>query len=417
MRLNRVLRGWLARQLGGAICALACGLGVAEAANTGFVHAQGDRFVLNGSTFYFVGTNAYYMAIMTALGSRRHADDQLALAQILGFTVMRMWGYADGPNEGMGGNAFQTGPGVYNEASFRALDYVLYKADLAGVRLLIPLVDGNSSYGGVNQYVAWCAPGGGERAFYENPACKQLYENYVSFVLNRVNTYNGRRYKGERSTGEWFIRRSSDGGLLQVAWGSPFLDDVPVPGRFTNPRGADITVYRRSTGEWFIRRGADGDLTYFAWGSPPHGDSPVPADYDGDRLADPAVYRETTGEWFIARSGGGGLWLLAWGAPAHRDLPVPADYDGDRRADVAVYRQVTGEWFIRRSSDGGLIVLAWGAPAHGDSPIPGSFESAGRADVAVYRTTTGQWLIRHSSNGALPSVGWGAPAQADVPLR
>jgi virginiamycin B lyase len=34
------------------------------------------------------------------------------------------------------------------------------------------------------------------------------------------------------TTGEWFIRRSSDGGLDQVFWGAPALGDVPVPGRY-----------------------------------------------------------------------------------------------------------------------------------------------------------------------------------------
>jgi mannan endo-1,4-beta-mannosidase len=87
--------------------------GGADAANSGFVRAQGDGFVLNGQPFRFVGTNAYYMAIFTALGSSAHADDQIAVAQALGFTVMRTWGYADGPNEGVGANAFQTAPGVY----------------------------------------------------------------------------------------------------------------------------------------------------------------------------------------------------------------------------------------------------------------------------------------------------------------
>ena len=178
-------------------------VGGVDAANTGFVRAQGDGFVLNGQPFRFVGTNAYYMAIMTALGSSAHADDQIAVARALGFTVMRTWGYADGPNEGVGADGFQPAPGVYNEQAFRALDYVLYKADLAGVRLLIPLVDGNSSYGGVGQYAAWCAGGGGERVFYEHAGCKQLYKSYVSYVLNRRNTYTGRLYKDDPTVFAW----------------------------------------------------------------------------------------------------------------------------------------------------------------------------------------------------------------------
>ncbi len=196
-----------------------------SAGNVGFVRAQGGQFVLNGSVFRFVGTNAYYMAIMTALGSPAHADDQIALAQALGFTVMRVWGFADGPSDGMGASAFQPSAGVYNETSFQALDYVLYKADLAGIRLIIPLVNGNPSYGGYAQYLDWCAPGGSERTFYESGACRSLYKSYVAYVLNRVNTYNGRRYKDDPTVFAWELANephvtqyADPSGQVMTAW-------------------------------------------------------------------------------------------------------------------------------------------------------------------------------------------------------
>ena len=101
-----------------------------------------------------------------------------------------------------GSAALQPGPGVFNEAAFRAFDYVLHKADLAGVRLLIALTNGNPEFGGVPQYLQWCG-GGSERAFYEASACKALYKNYITYVLNRVNTYNGRRYKDDPTIFAW----------------------------------------------------------------------------------------------------------------------------------------------------------------------------------------------------------------------
>jgi mannan endo-1,4-beta-mannosidase len=182
--------------------AIAVGVGLvdAEASNVGIVRAQDGRFVVNGAPFYFVGTNAHWMIPMTGHGLPAYADDQLALARTLGFTVLRAMGFADGP--GMGAAALQPAPGVFNEAAFRAFDYVLHKADLSGVRLLIPLVNGNPAYGGVPQYLQWCG-GGGERAFYERPACKALYKNYITRVLNRVNTYNGRRYKDDPTIFAW----------------------------------------------------------------------------------------------------------------------------------------------------------------------------------------------------------------------
>jgi mannan endo-1,4-beta-mannosidase len=173
----------------------------AEAANTGFVRAQGTQFTLNGAPFYFAGTNAYYLMVSAAWGSPGYTDDTLAMASQLGFTVLRAWAFYDGGTDGL---ALQPSPGVYNEASFRALDYVLDQADRHGVRLLLPLVNGHpADYGGTAQYVKWCASGSSLLAFYQNASCRQMYKNYVAYVLDRVNTYNGRRYKDDPTVFAW----------------------------------------------------------------------------------------------------------------------------------------------------------------------------------------------------------------------
>ena len=179
-----------------------------EAANSGFVSQQGGQFVLNGSPFRFVGTNAYFMLDAATYGSTAHTDGMLALANGNGFTVLRTWGFFDGDSRGL-----QPSAGAYNESAFRAMDYVLYKADLAGVRLLVTLVNNWGDYGGMPQYVQWCAPGQSTDAFYTTATCKQLYKNYVSHFLNRVNTYNGRTYKNDPTVFGWELAnepRSSD---------------------------------------------------------------------------------------------------------------------------------------------------------------------------------------------------------------
>jgi hypothetical protein len=81
-----------------------------------------------------------------------------------------------------------------------------------------------------------------------------------------------------RTTGQWFIRRSTDSGLLLVPWGAPTLGDLPVPGNYTETgAGArtDVAVYRITTGQWFIRRSAGGALLLVPWGAPSLGDVPV----------------------------------------------------------------------------------------------------------------------------------------------
>src|SRR5262249_17237112 len=124
----------------------------AEAANSGFVSASGGQFVLNGQPFPFASSIAYYLVPAPAWGGTNFADETMTMAHDLGFTVFRTWGFFDDPSQP---TALQPSAGVYNEASFRAMDYVLYKADQAGVRLLISFVNYWPDFGGMPQYVKW----------------------------------------------------------------------------------------------------------------------------------------------------------------------------------------------------------------------------------------------------------------------
>jgi glucose/arabinose dehydrogenase len=222
-------------------------------------------------------------------------------------------------------------------------------------------------------------------------------------------------YRGG-TVAEWFIRRSSDGGLTHVDWGCGSCGDVPVAVDYDGDGFSDVAVFRTTTAEWFIRRSADGGLTHLNWGCVSCGDRPVATDYDGDGRADVAVYRPTTGQWFILRSSDGGVTQVSWGCAACGDIPVPADYDGDGRADIAVYRPTTGKWFILRSSDGAVVQLNWGCAACGDIPVPADYDRDGRTDVAVYRPSTGQWFILRSLDGAVVQVNWGCGSCGDRPV-
>jgi subtilisin len=216
------------------------------------------------------------------------------------------------------------------------------------------------------------------------------------------------------STGDWFIRRSSNGSLLQLLWGATWLRDRPVPADYDGDGRSEVAIYRQTAGQWIIRSSINGTLSQVSWGAPSLDDLPVPADYDGDGRADIAVYRGATGEWFVLRSSNGMQMHLNWGAPSLGDIPVPADYDGDGKADFAVYRGSTGEWFIVRSADQSPAHVAWGAPTLEDVPVPADYDGDGRTDIAVYRAATGQWFVAYSSGGYLTPV-WGAPSLGDVP--
>ena len=220
------------------------------------------------------------------------------------------------------------------------------------------------------------------------------------------------------TTGEWFIRNSSNNADTVIAFGNPGSDDIPAPGNYTVAGKTDLAIYRYTTGTWYIRRATDGGTTIIPFGSPLVGDVPMPADYDGDGITDLAVFRVSTAnaEWYIRLSSTGATRYVAWGCAACADVGVPGDYDGDGKADVAVYRGSTGEFFVQKSTDLSLNQVAWGTPTQGDIPVPGRYTQSTKTDMAVYRSLTGDFLIRRSTDFGTTSVNFGVPSAGDFPV-
>jgi hypothetical protein len=120
--------------------------------------------------------------------------------------------------------------------------------------------------------------------------------------------------------------------MTEVDWGAPQstgLGDRPVPADFDGDGKVDIAIYRASSAEWFVLRSSNGGVIYGIWGTAAasgNGDTPVPADYDADGIADFAVFRSSTGEWFIRRSSDAGMTYVVWGASGVGDVAIPAKY-------------------------------------------------------------------------------------------
>jgi hypothetical protein len=215
--------------------------------------------------------------------------------------------------------------------------------------------------------------------------------------------YGGRARKGDydgdgrtdltiyrpAAAGEWWTSASTS------VYYHGTTTDLPVGGDYDGDGKADIAVFRPSTREWFIAKSTGGGLSFT------HGlsstDTPVPADYTGDGKTDAAVYRHSGSgsawEWRIKVSGGENVTLHG----ETGDIPVPADYDGDGKADIAIYRPSTGEWWIRNSSGAAGTVVAHGNSS--DIPVPADYDGDGKADIAIYRPSDSQWWILHSGGG------------------
>ncbi|MGX7670530.1 cellulase family glycosylhydrolase [Plantactinospora sp. DSM 117369] len=177
----------------------------------GFVVRKGDQLMLDGKRFRFAGTNNYYLMYK----SRTMVDDVFADAKAAGFTVLRHWGFLDigtpggtdsvaGPADGVYFQYWDGAKPAYRDGpdGLERLDYVLYAARQAGIKLVIPLTNNWRDFGGMDQYVRWRG-GQYHDEFYTDPVIRGWYKDWISHVLNRTNTLTGVAYKDDPTVMTW----------------------------------------------------------------------------------------------------------------------------------------------------------------------------------------------------------------------
>lgn len=173
------------------------------------VSPDGTHLRLGDAPFYFCSANCYYL--MTRAADPGTAADAAAVLDDLaaaGVTVVRTWAFADGPQWG----SLQPDPGVYVEAVFRGLDWVVSEAGRRGLHLMLALVNYWRDYGGMGQYVAWSREARGlpppedpdePSEFYEDAWCQAAYSAFVGAVLTRTNTLTRVAYRDDPTIIGW----------------------------------------------------------------------------------------------------------------------------------------------------------------------------------------------------------------------
>jgi mannan endo-1,4-beta-mannosidase len=182
-----------------------------KAANSGFVTKSGNKLMLNGQPFRFVGANTYYLGLREVPDIDYPSDADIeavfADAEAMGINVIRTFaalsvGTARGTDK-----TIQPKRGSWNETALRKLDKVIQLAGEHNIRLVLPLVeqhdyDGISTYGGIGTYTDWRELAN-EYEFFTNCMVKQDFKNYINMLLNRVNSYTGVRYKEDPTVLCW----------------------------------------------------------------------------------------------------------------------------------------------------------------------------------------------------------------------
>lgn len=178
-----------------------------------FVSARNGDFHVDGQSFRYAGTNAYYLQTYENIEPGA-VDRAFNAFENAGITVVRTWGYYDGPAEWNGDAPIQPRAGEYSEENLKLLDKVIAQGKEKGIRFIVTLTNFYPDLGGICQYNLWagvpeaeaCDDSGDSMALFMNGSEQQkLYKNYIDMLLNRVNTETGVAYKNEPAIFSWEI--------------------------------------------------------------------------------------------------------------------------------------------------------------------------------------------------------------------
>ena len=176
------------------------------------IQARGTQFTNGDEAYSFAGANTYYLIYK----SKFMVDAALDAAQAIGLRVIRTWAFLDiasldgsvppGPKEGVYFQYWdpQLAAPAYNDGptGLERLDYAIYAAGQRGLKMILPLVNNWKDFGGIDQYAAWFGLAS-HNDFFSHPNARQAYRNWVSHLLNRVNTYSNVAYRDDETILAW----------------------------------------------------------------------------------------------------------------------------------------------------------------------------------------------------------------------
>ena len=196
-----------------AICLACTARGAGKQAFENFVCRDGDVLKDDEREFRFLSFN---------IPNLHYVEDDMRFDQSMPFRLPDAFEIDDalGTIEQMGGQIVRTytlavkkaddpadlpryilGPGQFNEEAFKVLDQVIAAAHRHHVRLLIPFVDQWSWWGGTAELAAF--RGKKPEEVWTDPQVIEDFKNIVTFVVNRVNTVTGVRYRDDKAILAW----------------------------------------------------------------------------------------------------------------------------------------------------------------------------------------------------------------------
>ncbi len=188
-----------------------------------FVRVKGQRFLLNGAPYRYVGTNMWYGAYLGAPGPTGNRDrlkrelDALAALRVVNLRVLGA--SENSPLKNSLRPAFRDSSNAYNEELLVGLDFLLAEMGKRDLKAVIFLNNFWEWTGGMVTYLYWTNGGhyfdmndpahpwpawaDYSATFYQSAKANVLYREYIAALIGRRNSITGIAYRDDPAIMAW----------------------------------------------------------------------------------------------------------------------------------------------------------------------------------------------------------------------
>jgi mannan endo-1,4-beta-mannosidase len=237
-----------------------------------FVSVRNGRFELHGHPYCYIGTNIWcgcYLSDAKLSGGRKRMIRELDRLQRLDVTNIRLLaGSETSPLAGAIPRGITRAPHDWDEDLLSGLDFCLAEMAKRNMRAILFVSNYWQWSGGFAQYVSWATGDtipdpdkpvmakGNWSGFikfsarlYVTPAANQLYLDYISWLIQRRNTVNGRLYRDDPTIMTWELANEPRPGADAAVSGVPeFCRWVDATARFIHAQDPNHLVCTGSEG-------------------------------------------------------------------------------------------------------------------------------------------------------------------------
>lgn len=195
----------------------------ADSVFNGFVTAKGDQLMDGDQPFRFVSFNipnlhlvednvAFKVTNPWRLPNRFEITDALESVSQMGGTVVRSYVISVVRTNDLATYPRHVlAPGEFNAQAFESLDEVLMIANQTGVRVILPLVDNWSWWGGRAEYASFRKKSKDD--FWTDPQIISDFKQTIRYVLTRTNSLTGVVYRDDKAILGWETGNELDSTL------------------------------------------------------------------------------------------------------------------------------------------------------------------------------------------------------------